>query len=218
MAGRLTLPSGRVRRLRRRIFGAILAGAALALLVGPLHAQGSLQDGLAAYRDGDYAKAAQLWRPLADKGDAEAQYRLGSMYAEGKGVERNDATALMWFQRAAERGNAAAQYNVGASYAAGVGVEKNDAEAAKWFRRAADQGMPFAELNLGLLYAAGRGVPQDNVEAMTWLQLSLFALPPGGARSDVARAMQDVSAKMTTEQLQDAKDRARTWKAKPEGK
>ena len=124
----------------------------------------------------------------------------------------------MWFRRAAERGNAAAQYNMGASYATGVGVEKNDAEAAKWFHRAADQGMAFAELNLGLLYAAGRGVPQDNVEAMTWLQLSLFALPPGGARSDVARAMQDVSAKMTSEQLQDAKDRARTWKAKPEGK
>ena len=78
--------------------------------------------------------------------------------------------------------------------------------------------MAFAELNLGLLYAAGRGVPQDNVEAMTWLQLSLFSLPPGGARSDVARAMQDVSAKMTSEELQDAKDRARTWKAKPEGK
>lgn len=219
VAIRLALQPARVRRLpRRRIFGAILAGAALAFLVGSLHAQGSLEDGLAAYRDGDYAKAAQLWRPLADKGDAEAQYRLGSMYAEGRGVERNDATALMWFQRAAERGNAAAQYNVGASYAAGAGVEKNDAEAAKWFRRAADQGMAFAELNLGLLYAAGRGVPQDNVEAMTWLQLSLFALPPGGARSDVARAMQDVSAKMTSEQLQDAKDRARTWKAKPEGK
>jgi TPR repeat protein len=196
----------------------VAACLALALLAGSLHAQGSLEDGLAAYRDGDYAKAAQLWRPLADKGDAEAQYRLGSMYAEGKGVERNDATALMWFQRAAERGNAAAQYNVGASYATGVGVEKNDAEAAKWFRRAADQGMAFAELNLGLLYAAGHGVPQDNVEAMTWLQLSLFALPPGGARSDVARAMQDISAKMTSEQLQDAKDRARTWKAKPEGK
>jgi TPR repeat protein len=198
--------------------GTALAVAALAFLAGPLHAQGSLEEGLAAYRNADYAKAVELWRPLADKGDVDAQYRLGSMYAEGKGVAQNDATALMWFRRAAEGGNAAAQYNVGASYATGVGVEKNDAEAAKWFHRAADQGMAFAELNLGLLYAAGRGVPQDNVEAMTWLQLSLFALPPGGARSDVARAMQDVSAKMTSEQLQDAKERARTWKAKPEGK
>ncbi|HSS70101.1 MAG TPA: hypothetical protein VLQ46_05545, partial [Casimicrobiaceae bacterium] len=70
----------------------------------------------------------------------------------------------------------------------------------------------------GLLYAAGRGVPQDNIAAMTWLQLALFALPPGGARSDVARAMEDVSKKMTNEEREDAREHARVWKAKPEGK
>jgi len=199
----------------QRVLGAILLAACI-LLASPARAQVALEEGLAAYRSGNYAKAMEVWRPLADSGNADAQYRIGSMYAEGKGVQRNDATALTWFQRAAEHGNAAAQYNVGASYAAGAGVAQSDTEAAKWFKRAANQGMPFAELNLGLLYAAGRGVPQDNVEAMTWLQISLFALPPGGARSDVARAMQDVSSKMTSEQLQDARDRARTWKAKPE--
>ena len=203
------------RHTRRTIIGAV-AAAAFVVLAGPLFAQGSLEGGLAAYRSGDYAKAIELWRPLAEKGDAEAQYRIGTLFAEGRGVQRNDETAVTWFRRAAEHGNAMAQYNLGASYAGGVGVAQNDAEAAKWFRRAADQGMPYAELNLGLLYAAGRGVPQDNVEAMTWLQISLFGLPAGGARSDVARAMQDVSAKMTSEQLQDARERARMWKAKPE--
>ena len=199
----------------RRLLGAV-AAATFALFVNPLCAQDSAGDGLAAYRAGDYAKAIELWRPLAEKGDAEAQYRIGTLFAEGKGVQRNDETAVSWFRRAAEGGNAMAQYNLGASYAAGIGVAHDDAEAAKWFRRAADQGMPYAELNLGLLYAAGRGVPQDNVEAMAWLQISLFGLPPGGVRSDVARAMQDVSAKMTSEQLQDARERARVWKAKPE--
>lgn len=215
LARRSREPRGaRVGRSRRTL-GAILL-AACAVIAIPVFAQVALEEGLAAYRNGDYAKAMELWRPLADKGNADAQYRVGSMYAEGKGVQRNDATALTWFQQAAEHGNAAAQYNVGASYATGVGVAQSDAEAAKWFKRAANQGMPFAELNLGLLYAAGRGVPQDNIEAMTWLQISLFGLPPGGARSDVARAMQDVSSRMTSEQLQDAKERARTWKARPE--
>ena len=200
----------------RHALGTILLAAACSVFVRPAIAQVALEEGLVAYRSGDYAKAIELWQPIADKGNSDAQYRLGSMYAEGKGVERNDATALTWFKKAAEGGNAAAQYNVGASYASGVGVAQSDAEAAKWFKRAANQGMAFAELNLGLLYASGRGVPQDNVEAMTWLQLSLFGLPPGGARSDVARAMQDVSSKMTSEQLQDAKERARTWKSKPE--
>jgi TPR repeat protein len=181
-------------------------------------AQDALADGMAAFRGGDYAKAFELWRPLAENGNIIAQYRLGNMYAEGKGVARDGKAALMWFQRAAEKGDAGSQYNVGVSYASGAGTTQNDAEAAKWFRRAADQGMAFAQLNLGLLYAAGRGVPQDNVEAMTWLQLALFALPPGGARSDVARAMEDVSKKMTNEEREDAREHARVWKAKPEGR
>jgi len=178
----------------------------------------TLDDGVAAYRSGDYGKAVEVWRALADQGVPMAQYRLGDMYAEGKGVEQNDTTAMQWFQRAADHGIADAQYNVGASYAAGLGVARNDAEAARWFRRAAEQGMAFAQLNLGLMYAAGRGVPQDNVEALTWLNVAVFALPPGGARSDAARAMQDVADKMTAEQLRQASVRAKSWKAKPEGK
>jgi TPR repeat protein len=181
-------------------------------------AQGGPDDGMTAYQSGDYAKAVQLWRPLAEKGDVTSQYRLGIMYAEGKGVAADDQEAFKWFQRAAEKGSAAAQYNVGASYAAGIGVGKDDAEAAKWFRRAAEQGMPYAQLNLGLLYAGGHGVPQDNVEAMTWLQLALFSLPPGAARSDVARAMEDVSGKMTDQEREDARDHVRSWKPKAEAK
>jgi TPR repeat protein len=179
---------------------------------------GPFEDGVAAYNERFYAKAAEFWQPLADKGDAAAQYRLGALYADGKGVERNDATAFMWFRRAAEQGDAAAQYDVGSSYFSGTGVPKNDVEAAKWFLRAANQGMEFAQLNLGLLYAAGNGVPQDNVEAFKWLELAFFALPAGGARSDVARAMTDVAEHMTKEQIADAKQRERGWKAKPEVK
>jgi TPR repeat protein len=189
----------------------------LAALAAPV-AAGPLEDGVDAYRAKEYAKAAELWRPLADKGDAVAQYRLGTLYMEGKGVEQNDATAFMWLQRAANQGNAEAQYDVGASYMAGLGVDKNEAEGARWFERAANQGMPYAQLNLGLLYASGTGVPQDNVEALKWLDLALFALPAGGARSDVSRAIVDVAAKMDYVQKQEATARERAWKAKPETK
>jgi len=202
----------------RVLLSTLVAMLALAIGVSKASAQDALADGLTAYRSGDYAKAVELWRPLAESGDVTAQYRLGNMYADGKGVARDDKAALSWFQRAAEQGDPASQYNVGVSYASGTGAAQNDAEAAKWFRRAADQGMGVAQLNLGLLYAAGRGVPQDNVAAMTWLQLALFALPPGGARSDVARAMEDVSKKMTNEEREDAREHARVWKVKPEAK
>jgi TPR repeat protein len=192
-----------------------VAFAIAAALCAPASA-GPLEDGDAAYRDNDFAKAVELWQPLAERGDATAQYFIGTMYAEGKGVPQNDETAFAWFQRAANNGNAVAQYNVGASYSAGAGVKKSDADAAKWFLRAANQGMPYAQLNLGLLYAAGNGVPQDDVEAFKWLELAFAGLPPGGVRMDVAKAMADVGAKLTVEQKDEAKRRERAWKALPE--
>jgi len=198
----------------RNLLGALVVAAALCAPV----AAGPLEDANDAYREKAYAKAAELLRPLAEKGDAAAQYSLGTLYAEGKGVERNDATAFLWFQRAANQGDAAAQYNVGASYAEGAGIAKSYVDAARWFRRAADQGMAFAQLNLGLLYAAGNGVPQDNVEAFKWLELAFAGLPAGGPRMDVARAMTDVSAKMTRDELIEATQRQRAWQAKPEAK
>ena len=194
----------------------LMTACVIAMFLDAPASAGPLEDGSAAYHDKDYAKAAALWEPLAEKGDATAQYYLGSLFAEGKGVAPNDATAFQWFQRAANQGNAAAQYDVGASYAAGTGIDKSDANAAKWFRRAADQGMVFAQLNLGLLYAAGNGVPQDNVEALKWLELAFRGLPAGGPRMDVAHAMQDVAAKMTREQIEETKQREAGWKAKRE--
>ena len=84
----------------RNLLGALAIAAAL----GAPAAAGPLEDANDAYREKAYAKAAELWRPLAEKGDAEAQYSLGTLYAEGKGVEQNDATAFLWFQRAANQG------------------------------------------------------------------------------------------------------------------
>ena len=177
---------------------------------------GPLEDGMVAYRENDYVKALELWRPLAEAGSTVAQVQIASMYAEGKGVEQSDTTAAAWYERAAQRGHLQAQYNLGVSYAEGLGVKRDDALAAKWFRRAADQGMPYAQLNLGFLYTAGRVQPPDLVEAVKWLELAVFALPPGGARSDAATALKDVAAKMTEEEINEARSRQRSFRAKPE--
>jgi hypothetical protein len=187
------------------------------VLAAPVAAD-ALEEGMDAYRAKEYAKAVELWQPLAEKGDAVAQYRLGLLYAEGKGVEQNDATAFTWMTRAAKQGNADAQYDVGASYYGGLGVEKNEKEGVQWFQRAARQGNPLAQLNLGLLHAAGASVPQDNIEAYKWLQIAFTGLPPGGPRMEVAKAMQDVSAKLRWDELDEAKARARDWKPQPEAK
>lgn len=196
----------------------VLGVFAIAAACEALAVAGPLEEGIDAYRAKDYAKAVEMWRPLADKGNADAQFHLATLYAEGNGVEQNDATAFAWFQRAANQGHAGAQYDVGASYFAGLGVGKDAEQAGKWFQRAANQGMVYAQLNLGLLYASGTGVAQDDVEALKWLELALFALPPGGTRSDASRAIVDVAGRMTRDQMDEAKRRERGWKAKPEAK
>ena len=61
-------------------------------------------------------------RRAADQGNADAQFNLGVMYAEGRGVPRDDAEAARWYRCAADQGEAAAQFNLGLMYAKGEGV------------------------------------------------------------------------------------------------
>ena len=88
--------------------------------------------GAAAYARGDYTAAFREFQTEADRGDATAQFLLGTMYFAGRGVTRNDAEAVKWFRKAAGQGDAVAQSNLGNMYREGRGVTRNDAEAVKW--------------------------------------------------------------------------------------
>ncbi len=59
-------------------------------------------EGLAAYKQGDYATALREWRPLAKRGHAEAEYNLGFMYAIGEGVPLDFNEAVKWLMKAAK--------------------------------------------------------------------------------------------------------------------
>jgi len=77
--------------MRMRTFLTVVVAAA-ALGVAPLTAcAGAFQEGLAAYEAGDYAKALELLRPLADQGGARGQSKRGVMYLTGWGMTRDDA-------------------------------------------------------------------------------------------------------------------------------
>src|SRR5450759_1806118 len=117
-----------------------------------------LKDGQAAYDRGDYSIALQLWRPLAEHGNAVAQMNLGLMYFQGAGVAQDFQEAVKWYRLAAVKGEARAQYNVGLFYANGKGVEQDFKEAVKWYRLAAAQGHKEAQLNLGVMYQLAQSV------------------------------------------------------------
>ena len=117
----------------------------------------------------DIAKIFHSLASAAERGEASAQFRLGTMYAEGRGVVRDQAKAAQWFNRAAQQGNAFAQNNVGLCYRDGRGVERDDAKAVSWFLRAAEQEAALAQTNLGLMYKEGR-VPGGYAKAVEWLR------------------------------------------------
>ena len=99
-----------------------------------------LGGGYQSYLKGDFRAAYEEWLPLAELGDAEAQYNLGVMFDEGAGIDRDLGKAAEWYRKAADQGFVDAQINLGMMYYHGQGFTCDHAEAAKWFRRAAGQG------------------------------------------------------------------------------
>jgi uncharacterized protein len=100
-------------------------------------ASNPFDDASAAYDRGDYVHAIKLFRQLAEQGHQWAQRRLGSIYAEGKGVPQDYQEAVKWYRLAAAQGNTPAQYSLGLAYEKGKGVPQDYQEAVKWYRIAA---------------------------------------------------------------------------------
>ena len=99
-----------------------------------------LGGGYQSYLNGDYQAAYAEWLPLAELGDAEAQYNLGVMYDQGASVDRDLAMAAGWYLKAAKQGFRDAQTNLGMMYYHGEGVPCDHSEASKWLQLAADSG------------------------------------------------------------------------------
>jgi TPR repeat protein len=115
--------------------------------------------GIEAWQKSDYSAAVGIWRPLADRGDADAQFNLGQAYRLGRGVPINLALAKSWFTKAAEAGHLDAETTLGLL----LFQNGDQAGGLKWLRRAADQNEPRAMLVYGTALYNGDGVPQDRL-------------------------------------------------------
>lgn len=121
------------------------AAAALALL-GPNPPQPSpLQRAELLSAQGEHAAAADIYRRLAQGGDARAETRLAWQYEAGRGVVRDLTLAAQGFERAARAGDPEAQYALAVMLRTGRGRPRDLAQSAQWLRRAADQGHPAAQ-------------------------------------------------------------------------
>jgi len=109
---------------------------------------------------------------LAKQGDADAQFNLALLYADGKGLPQDYERARYWHRQAARQGHAAAQYSPALMHHKGLGIPPDNAKTARWYRMAAEQGHQAAQFNLAILYDEGLGVPHDPVMAYVWFFLA----------------------------------------------
>ncbi len=109
------------------------------------------------------------WKAAADLGDAEAQYTMGILHENGRGVEKSYEKADQLFEKSARKGYADAQYHLATLYRKGqVDANQNYEKAMEWYEKAAEQGHAEAQYNLGVMSEHGRGTQNSNEKALMW--------------------------------------------------
>jgi len=180
-----------------RTFFAVLLVAVLAT-----HANAqNFKVGLDAYDRGDFETALKEWRPLAERGDARAQFNLGIMHFNAQSVPHDPIKTVEWYRAAAEQGYGPAQVSLAFMYETGQGVLQNFIEAYKWLTLAAQNGVAGGEKRqtLAAKMTAGQ-ITEAEQAAVVWRPRFAETTPdPRGETPAMA-----ASADMTREQVRKA--------------
>ena len=143
-------------------------GLACIFCILPLHAD--VAAGMRAFRNKDYNTAFNEWKTAAEQGNAEAQFDLGVLYAQGRGVKRDLTVAEQWYRKAAAQGNAEAEFALGQMYARGWGVPRDEADAIRWFEMANAPETDGPATDWAVI--EGYGVEKDEKQAAYWYELA----------------------------------------------
>lgn len=133
-----------------------------------------LQSGISAFEAKHFARAMQLLTPLAEGGNAEAQYRVAIMCQNGLGGIPNPDAAARWMRAAADQGHAMAQHGLGFMFLEGECLDQDARQAAHWFELAANQGLAGSQTTLAMMYEQGNGVERDLEAARRWYEKAGF--------------------------------------------
>ncbi|NKB61273.1 MAG: hypothetical protein GKR95_03735 [Gammaproteobacteria bacterium] len=160
---------GKVKAMIGKKKSGLLLAVFFALSSVSLAQQDAYRIGTEYYANGNYEKAAEIWKTEANAGSVEAQFNMGILYYEGKGVEKDRQKSIFWFRRAAEAGHAQAQYNLGhlllekqqdlAKVKTGVG----------WWKKSAENGSILAQYNYGKALFYGLAIEQSLEQAHYWI-------------------------------------------------
>lgn len=166
-------------------------------------------------KDGE-AKALALQQLVAGMAQVEAsakltelQFHLGSLYHQGRYLEKNPQQAAACYHKAATQGHARAQVALALMHLGGEVVNPDAMEAFSWFAQAAQQGHAEAQVSLGMMYALGKEVETDLVRAHKWITLAATQ-DNGEAKS----ALGQLNGKLTPGQLEQSADLVKHWHAR----
>ena len=105
--------------------------------------------------DGDKGMAAYYIRKAAKNGYPEAEYLLGRIYSEGRGLPHDWKKAILWLTTAANHGHAKAMFYLGRFHHYGINVERNTMRALELYSKSADLGYGRAMKELGRIFHTG---------------------------------------------------------------
>jgi uncharacterized protein len=182
----------------------------LTIFFAPFAQAGDFEDGMAAYRNKDYAAARILWLPLAESGHTFAMNNVGMMYKKGFGVSQNYKKAVKYFKQSSNQGFSLASYNLAAMYQSGKGVKKNRREAFKWMKKAGEKRFAKAQLKMGRWYKKGFGVKKNPVKALEWFLIAQ-ANSKGRLLALVTKDVDKMYEILSKAQIREAKEAAESF-------
>lgn len=103
-----------------------------------------------------------IYRILANRGDANAQYELCKYYKDSVYVEPNHNEVYKLAEASAKQGYTKGEWLLGQCYRWGYGVEQDKTKAEEWYKKAADKNDTKAIYDLGCLYLNFKNDEQQN--------------------------------------------------------
>lgn len=166
-----------------------------------------LDDAERFYRDGYLPQALQIFRQLAQSGNADAQFRLGELYLSSEVTTKDAVKACNWFERAADQGHVQAFHALADCYLEGEGREQNTDTAVYLYGSAAESGLVKSQYQLARMYATGSGVPKNAERGYIYLLLAVRGDTDAiAANPAMQELLTSLEAELSQRQLQRARD------------
>ena len=131
----------------------------ISLVAMPVAFASDLKAGDTAYKKGDFKTALHHWQPLAEQGNKDAQFAIGTLYNDGQGIAKDYKKSLYWYTKSAQQGHQNAQAMLSMMHFQGKGVSEDHTLAYMWGHIASHNGSKQGQKMVDLLGIALS--PQD---------------------------------------------------------